>query len=157
MVTGPWQHSRASCPVCTGHTCSKGSTVWSLWSLVDKESVSCSSHHLLHLRPHSSVHSEQVPFIKYFHPPGPFFPPGKDMGQELWSLFFSLVNFFLILFFFNWSINALQCCASFRWAVTWISYMQTYRPLSLSSAPHPTLWVITEHPLSSLGCTAVSL
>ena len=43
------------------------------------------------------------------------------------SLVLSWVLVFLLLFF-NWKIIALQCCVSFCYTTTWISYMYAYIP-----------------------------
>ena len=58
----------------------------------------------------------------------------------------------------NWSIIALQCCVGFRGTVKRISYMYTCAP-SLWTSLETILpfWVITEHQVSSLCYTAVSL
>ena len=61
-----------------------------MWSLADKERASCSSHRLLHQRPHSSVPSDQVPFIKYLHSPRAILFPRQGYRPRVVKLFFFL-------------------------------------------------------------------
>ena len=69
-------------------------------------------------------------------PQSHFIPPARIWAKSCEAIFLPWLTCFKFCFS-NWSINALPGCAAFCWAVTWTSYMQTYRPLSLSSTPTP--------------------
>ena len=62
----------------------------------------------------------------------------KYRGMKLWSYGKSM---YLLSFFFNWRLIALQYCFGFCYTLAWISYGYIYiYPLPLEPpAPHPTL------------------
>ena len=68
-----------------------------------------------------------------------------QLDKFFWN---SLLKLFLNVFIFNWRKVALQYCVGFCRTPTWISrryHMSAPSCISLSSPPHPPLWVATEY------------